>query len=263
MTPDQISTKHLYEWQIYLSEKINHDGLPCRPGSINNEIASVKLFLGYMASLGFVGGHLPEALVNVKMPKDLPGGVLTHDKVKRFLDTIPTDNTISYRNRTMIETLYTTGVRASELLSVNIDDIDFSRGVMKVMGKGRKERIVPIGRTALKLLDCYMTAVRPDLLIDKREQAVFLNRQGKRLNYASLKRVVREYREKSGLNDKKNRVTPHTFRRSCTTELIKGGANVYHVKELLGHERLDTLKHYVKLDIKDLKKTHEKCHPRG
>ena len=127
------------------------------------------------------------------------------------------------------------------------------------MGKGRKERIVPVGKTALRYLESYVKAVRPFLVRGKTDNALFLTAEGERLPYRRLLKIVHKYTDNMDLNVT---VTPHTFRRSCTTELIRGNANIYHVKELLGHESLDTLKHYAKLNITDLKKTHARCHPR-
>jgi len=105
----------------------------------------------------------------------------------------------------------------------------------------------------------YLKAVRPFLLKKADEQALFLNQAGERMPYHTFRRMVQRYAQAAGLDIK---VTPHTFRRSCTTELIRGGANLYHVKELLGHENLETLKHYTKLTIEVLKATHARCHPR-
>ena len=155
--------------------------------------------------------------------------------------------------------LYSTGIRVSELLGLNVRDVDLDNATAVVLGKGNKQRVVPIGKTALRLLESYLKAVRPFLLKKSDEQALFLNHAGERMPYHTVRRIVQRQAEAAGLEIK---VTPHTFRRSCTTELIRGGANLYHVKEILGHENLETLKHYTKLTIEDLKKTHAKCHPR-
>ena len=130
---------------------------------------------------------------------------------------------------------------------------------MTVFGKGSKERIVPIGKTALRFLETYMKAIRPFLLKDGEKKALFLNNSGTRLMRYTLGLIVNKYYGEAKLDVK---VTPHTFRRSCTTELIRSEANLYHVKELLGHESLSTVKHYAKLTITDLKRTHARCHPR-
>ena len=127
------------------------------------------------------------------------------------------------------------------------------------MGKYSKERIVPIGKTALKHLETYIIAVRPYLLCNTGEEAIFLNKKGGRLHYEQVRCLLHSYAAQAGLDAI---VTPHTFRRSCATEMLREGANIYHVKQLLGHETLNTLKHYAKLTITDLQKTHAKCHPR-
>jgi site-specific recombinase XerD len=151
------------------------------------------------------------------------------------------------------------GIRASELLGLDVKDVDFANGTAWVVGKGQKERMVPVGRTALGILENYVKGVRPFLLKESGEQALFLDDFGKRHPYHTLLRLVHGVARaaRAPVN-----VTPHTFRRSCTTELLRGGAGMYHVKELLGHDSLDTLKHYAKLTISDLKKEHQRCHPR-
>jgi site-specific recombinase XerD len=119
--------------------------------------------------------------------------------------------------------------------------------------------MVPIGHTAHRYLETYIKAIRPFLLRDRAEMALFLNARGVRYSYSSLQVYVQNFMRQFDFDE---RITAHTFRRSCATEMIRSGANVYHVKELLGHETLRTLHHYLKLTIADLKRTHEKCHPR-
>src|SRR6056297_3397512 len=163
------------------------------------------------------------------------------------------------RDRAMLELLYSTGIRAGEVLALDVARVDLKNATATVYGKGRKERVVPIGKTALRYTESYLTAVRPFLLRDRTEQAVFLDPKGERLPYHCFRRLVHKYADALGIAVN---VTPHTFRRSCTTELLRSGANMYHVKDLLGHESLDTLKHYAKLTITDLRATHRQCHPR-
>ena len=156
--------------------------------------------------------------------------------------------------------MYGTGMRIIEVLRLRVKDIEFEqRAIIVRDGKGEKDRMVPIGRTALALLENYVKGVRPFLVREPGEQALFLDDQGHRLPYHTLRRMVHAVAARSGTGD---RVTPHSWRRSCTTELLRGGAGMYHLKELLGHESLDTLQHYAKLTIHDLKKEHHRCHPR-
>jgi integrase/recombinase XerD len=215
--------------------------------------------LRYLAGRGLISTALAEAPVYVKEPKLLPSSVLNHAQVKQVLKGVDTTNAAGYRDRAMLELAYSSGLRAGELLGLNVADVNLTEATAIVLGKGEKQRVVPIGKTAVRLVESYVRAVRPFLVRDPQETALFLDRNGQRLPYHRFLQMVHRYADKHELDV---RVTPHTFRRSCTTELIRGGANLYHVKELLGHETLDTLKHYVKLTIDDLKKTHEKCHPR-
>jgi integrase/recombinase XerD len=160
----------------------------------------------------------------------------------------------------MIELLYSSGLRSAELLGLDVGDVDFEQATAIVTGKGSKQRVVPIGRTALRFLESYLKAMRPFMVRNPAERAMFLNRQGGRLRYNAFCQIVATCAGGSGVE--KVRITAHTFRRSCATELLRGGANMYHVKDLLGHESLNTLRHYAKLTIVDLKKEHRRCHPR-
>lgn len=184
--------------------------------------------------------------------------VPTEDEMRKLLAAPDTNSMFGLRDRAMLELLYTTGVRIGEMLALDVEGGDLELATARVFGKGKKERMVPVGKTALKFLESYLVAIRPFLLTDKSERALFVYR-GRRLGYQVFLHMVHAAADRAKLD---KHVSPHTFRRSCTTELIRGGANMYHVKELLGHETLATLKHYARLTILDLKKTHEKCHPR-
>ncbi len=258
LTPDQIRIDHLHAWQRYLSARTTRQGYPIQQRTINTYNESIRVMLRYLARSGYIHADLVEGIRNVKSPQRLPGSVLTHSQMKKMLRKIPFNDLLGYRDRAMLEVLYSSGVRAGELLKVNVEDVDYKNSIMKVTGKGDKERMVPIGKTALRHLVTYVKAVRPYLLKDQAERALFLSQRGNRMIYRCLLHRIHAYATRSGFEQ----IAAHTFRRSCTTELILGGADMYHVKELLGHESLDTLRHYTKLTIIDLKKTHRKCHPR-
>jgi len=184
---------------------------------------------------------------------------MSYMEVKRLFSKINTSTPYGYRDRTIMELLYSSGLRADELVNLRLSSVDIDNSTIRVFGKGQKERVVPVGKTALRYLETYLKAVRPFLLKGYETDALFVNQAGTALQYYTLLRILHKYR--NSLNPGIP-ITLHTFRRSCATELIRGGANMYHVKELLGHESLATLKHYAKLTITDLKKTHAKCHPR-
>ncbi|MGD0261323.1 MAG: tyrosine-type recombinase/integrase [Verrucomicrobiota bacterium] len=258
-TPDRLRPEHLEAWTKHLAGLTTGRGLPHKAKTTNKLIESAKAFLRYLAERQLLPPALLTRLAYVKEPKLLPTSVLTHAQVKQMLQGIPTTDALGWRDRSLLELLYSTGIRARELVGLNVGDVDFGNATAVVFGKGQKQRVVPIGRTALRLLESYFKGVRPFLLKNSQEQALFLNRQGKRLPYESLLRMVHRHAEHIGVDMS---VTPHTFRRSCATEMIRGGANLYHVKDLLGHETLDTLRHYAKLNVDDLRKTLARCHPR-
>ncbi len=258
-TINRLLPDHLKKWHGHLTTLRTQKGYPLKVTAINRKIVAVRGFIKYAADSGYIHHRCINNLPYLKEPKRLPGSVLAHIQVKKLLSKISTNTTEGYRDRAMFELLYSTGVRAGELLKIDVQDICFKNHSALVNGKGNKQRMVPIGKTALRYLESYVVAVRPYLVKDRTQTAMFLGRDGRRLSYQIFRRIVLAVVERSGLDVP---VTAHTFRRSCTTELIRGGANIYHVKELLGHESLDTLKPYIQLTIVDLKKTHEKCHPR-
>jgi len=257
-TADQLRKIHLERWQKHLASWQTKKGTPLKARSINKNIESVRGFLKYLAFHCYITSALAVTPQYVKEPQMLPGSILTHKEMKKMLSRVDTTTPEGYRDRTILELLYSSGIRVGELLGLDVEDVDVNNSAAKVTGKGKKDRIVPVGRTALRYIESYIVAVRPFLAADHSERALFLHR-GKRLRYQILLRTIHAAAERVGID---KQVSPHTFRRSCTTELIRSGANMYHVKELLGHESLATLKHYAKLTILDLKKTHEKCHPR-
>jgi len=256
---DRISRALLMQWCRSLTGRRTTKGLPLKPRSINKQIESLRSFIAWLVRSGYTQSHLLDGLEYIKEPQLLPTSVLTHAQMKRLLRQVPGSSSETYRDRALLELLYSTGARISEALGLDLGDLDLKNRTAIVMGKGRKQRVVPIGETAMRYLESYLRAVRPFLLRVADQQAVFLDAQGKRLPYHVFRRLVHRYADAVGIDVN---VTAHTFRRSCTTELLRSGANMYHVKELLGHENLDTLKHYAKLTITDLKATHLRCHPR-
>lgn len=259
ISPAELRKSHLFAYQKHLATITNRQGLPLKPGSVNNLVSAAKSLLRFMHRHGYITSHLEEVLRKVKTPTLLPTSVLTHSQVKRLIRSVDTSSAEGLRNRVVMELLYSSGIRVGELVRLKVNDIDLENGIMKVFGKGSKERMVPIGKTALQYLCSYIRGVRPFINFKHCEE-VFLNTRGTPLTRHKVELIMRNISSKEIIKDVK--ITPHTFRRSCATEMIRGNANMYHVKELLGHSSLATLKHYTKLTINDLRKTHSKCHPR-
>jgi len=273
---DRLLPKHLEAWLAAQSNAVTAKDTQLKASTINRRITAVRCWLHCLVRSGYVRQSLLDALPYIKAPCRLPGSVLTHNQMKKLLSCCLPDSTEGYRNRTMLEILYSSGIRVGEILGLDLDDVDFDNSTLKVFGKGSKERVVPIGKTALRYVESYIKAVRPYLARRNPTaedgsrppdcRALFLNSRGQRMKYEMFRRALEAAAARAGLTANAAgigiRVSPHTFRRSCATELIRGGANMYHVKELLGHETLDTLKHYARLTIVDLKRTHAKYHPR-
>jgi len=259
LTPDTLLLEHIHSFQSHLSQRLTKSGMPLKPATINSIIKAVRPYLEMLHEQGYLRRVLSKHLKYIREPKLLPTSVLTHAQVRKLMRKINTNTSVGICDRAAIELLYSSGIRIGELEDLRLQDIDLERGVARVIGKGRKERYVPIGKTALKWLASYIRGVRPFMLQGNSTDAVFVNAHGNPLSQHTLRDRVRAYGRQLGLDIP---ITPHTFRRSCTSEMIKSNANLYHVKQLLGHESFETLNHYAKLDIKDLQKTHEKCHPR-
>jgi len=258
--PDAITLEHIHSFQSHLSTRLTKSGMPLKPRTINSVVKGVRPFLEMLYDYGLLRRVLTKHLQYVKVPDLLPASVLTHAQVKQLMRKIDTTSPVGIRDRAAIELLYSSGIRIGELECLKLQDIDIERGVARVIGKGRKERFVPIGKTAIKWLSSYIRGVRPFALTGHEDSdAVFINQAGSPLSQHTLRDRVRDYGRQLGLDI---HITPHTFRRSCTTEMIKSNANLYHIKQLLGHKSFDTLNHYARLDITDLRKTHAKCHPR-
>lgn len=254
----ELTADELSGYQEKLTRHVTKKGLPMKTSGINQHIIAIRGFLRYLVQKGFLQAGIIDALPLLKQDKHLPVSVLSHSRMKRLLSKISAESTGGYRNRTLFELLYSCGLRVGEATSLDLSAIDFTRHTVMVTGKGGKQRVVPAGKTAMHYLTGYVRGIRPYLVKDPEEKALFLNKEGKRLSKDRVQTIIKKAAR--GLKFDVP-VTPHTFRRSCATELIRGGANLYHVKEMLGHESLDTLKHYVRLTILDLKKTHKKCHP--
>ena len=253
----ELRPADLEAWHRHVTAQRSPQGLPVQPRTINKHIEIVRGFLRHLTLRALLPADWLQALAYVKEPQVLPAHLLTHRQVQRLLARIDTTTPAALRDRAMIELLYSSGLRAAELLGLQLGDIDWANATARVTGKGRRQRVVPIGRTALRYLANYVQGVRPALARRAGENTVFLDDRGQPMPYHTLRRRIQYHARRCPVP-----VTPHTFRRSCTTELIRGGANLYHVKELLGHQSLDTLQHYTRLTILDLKKTHARCHPR-
>ncbi|MFN7170437.1 MAG: tyrosine-type recombinase/integrase, partial [Candidatus Omnitrophota bacterium] len=177
----------------------------------------------------------------------------------RFLGSARPNNALAFRDRVCLELLYATGMRVSELAILKIEDVNLEAGFVRCHGKGDRERIVPIGNTALRYLRNYLTEIRPKLVKENSGQFIFLSRLGKRISRQSIWKIIKKYALKANLDKK---VGPHTLRHSFATHLLERGADLRVVQEMLGHANISTTQIYTHINKERLKEVHRRFHPR-
>jgi len=186
--------------------------------------------------------------------------VLTVDEMQRLLQQPNLSFRMEIRNRAFMEILYSSGIRSEELLNLTVHDVDFKGKVLYIRkAKGRKQRVVPLGKTARRYLREYLEKIRPRYSKkNPKERILFLKNTGHPMQPHNLRNAIREYRDKAKI---KKPVSPHTFRRTCATHLVQQGADIRYVQKLLGHKRLDTTQYYTRIMPVEVKQTHAKTHP--
>ncbi|MGW8121198.1 site-specific tyrosine recombinase XerD [Roseivirga echinicomitans] len=223
-------------------------------------ISGLKSFYKFLMYEGEMDRDPTNLLEAPKLGRKLPDTLDLYE-IDKVLEAIDHSTPEGVRNRAMLETLYSSGLRVSELINLKISNIHFEIGFLRILGKGNKERLVPIGREALKYINIYREDVRVHLEIERgHESFLFLNRRGKQLSRQMVFIVIKVLVAKAGLN---KTVSPHTFRHSFATHLIEGGADLRAVQEMLGHESITTTEIYTHLDRDYLKQIIKDFHPRS
>ena len=228
---------------------------------MNTHLLALRDFFRVLVGKGAVPRLLLEPLSYVKEPKLLPKNVLKHEEIVRILERVPGDTPIHLRDRAILEVLYSTAIRREELVLLALPDVDLEGGALRIeRGKGGKGRMVPLGKVAADWLGRYVRSARPALL-GRRDDVgvVFLSKRGLPMDGNSVREVLRRWARAAGIEKP---VSPHTFRRSCATAMIRNRANPGHVKDILGHDDFRSLGAYVNLEIVDLKDAHRRFHPR-
>jgi len=228
--------------------------------TIARKLATLRSFYKFLVKRGRIASNPVTAVRTPKQEKKLPR-FLEYEEVKRLLETPSMDNWLGARDRAILETLYSTGIRVSELVGLNMDDIDFLSEVVHIRGKGKKERVMPIGSSALQVIQYYME------FRNKRAQnnsnfdskVLFVNKHGRRLSTRSVRRKMDKYLKMAGLDPS---ISPHTLRHSFATHMLNNGADLRSVQELLGHQSLSTTQVYTHLTTRGLKEVYDKAHPR-
>ncbi|KYG79052.1 tyrosine recombinase XerD [Roseivirga echinicomitans] len=254
ITAQQVQANHLQNFIEYINE------LGMSAHSQARIISGLKSFYKFMMYEGEIDVDPTALLEAPKLGRKLPDTLDIHE-IDKILAAIDHSKAEGMRNRAMLETLYSSGLRVTELISLKISNIHFEIGFLRILGKGNKERLVPIGREALKHINMYREEVRVHLDVKPgHESFLFLNRNGKQLSRQMVFIVIKDLVAKVGLH---KTVSPHTFRHSFATHLIEGGADLRAVQEMLGHESITTTEIYTHLDRDYLKQIIKDFHPRS
>ncbi len=227
--------------------------------SIARRVFELRAFGDFLLRAKAWDQNLFRRIYAPRVPRRLPK-YLTHEDVQKLLQAPGTDTAQGLRNRAILETLYASGVRVSELSGLHVADVELQTGEMRVVGKGDKERLVLLGRPAVAALKAYLQVGRPEQAGGKPSRALFLNRLGGRLSVRSISTIVRQAGIQAGLAEK---VTPHLLRHTFATHLLEGGADLRVVQELLGHSSLETTQIYAHVTQRHARESYDHAHPRS
>jgi len=235
------------------------------PSSVNRALVAVRSLHRFLVDEGYAGSDPAGEVGGRRVPEGLPKA-LREDEIERLLVAVVGDDAVARRDRAIVEVLYGTGARISELVGLSLADVDVHAGLLRVFGKGAKERVVPLGRPARAALTQWLASAGRGALAPARwarrgdAEAVFLNARGGRLSRQGAWAIVRKYAEKAGL---RGRLTPHVLRHSCATHMLDHGADIRAVQELLGHASVSTTQVYTKVSAERLRRVYEAAHPRA
>ena len=248
----QCAQEHIERYIAYMT------GRGKSAASVARSVASLKSFYSYLLSQGVVRSNPAKHTAAVRTERKLPQ-ILSGKEVDLFLEQPQCVDPKGYRDHAMLELLYATGIRVSELIGLNVEDVNLAAGFIRCSSRG-KERIIPVYAAAVKALSDYMKEIRPQLIISPREQALFVNMSGERMSRQGFWKIIKYYQEKAHINKD---ITPHTLRHSFAAHLLENGADLHSIQEMLGHADISSTQIYSKLINQKIKDVYRKAHPRA
>ena len=251
--PAEIGARMLREFVYHLKD------LGLSPASIRRNVSAVRTYFKFMLGEGFVVRDPSERLETPKRWRTLPE-VLGIEEIEKLLAAPSLDEPLAFRDRAMLELAYGAGLRVSEWISLGVRDVMLADHVVRVFGKGAKERLVPIGRRAIGAIAIYLRELRPKLENGEGKGRLFLNSRGRPLSRMGAWKILRKYVDQVGITKP---VSPHTLRHSFATHLLEGGADLRAVQEMLGHVDISTTQIYTHVDREYLRSVHKQFHPRA
>lgn len=233
-------------------------GLGKSPATVTRSVASLKSFYGFLMREGRVRTNCARLVTTEKVERKLPQ-ILTGKEVELFLEQPQCTDAKGYRDKAMLELLYATGIRVTELIDLNVENVNLSAGLIRCESRGR-ERVIPIYPAAVKALSEYMKNIRPQLLADESESALFVNMGGERMSRQGFWKLIKHYQDTAGI---KKDITPQTLRHSFAAHLLENGADLHSIQEMLGHADISSTQIYTHLVGQKLKDVYAKAHPRA
>jgi integrase/recombinase XerD len=255
----KVGEKDVSEFLGYLRSAEYEPGKRYSDATVARVLAAVRGLHRYLLREGEARTDPSEPIGSMRVPRAIPKA-LSKDEVEQLLSAVPQDGAPAVRDRAMLEVLYAAGLRISELTALDVDDIDLDVATVRCLGKGSKERIVPIGRAAVEALGSYLTQARPGLVKKRSNAALFVNQRGQRLTRQGCWKLLKRYAERANLT---RRISPHTLRHSFATHLLDHGADIRVVQELLGHASVSTTQVYTLTSQEKLRKVYDSAHPRA
>ena len=226
--------------------------------SVTRFLASIKSFYNYLISCGHISANPAKGITADRAERKYPE-ILTAKEVELFLDQPQCVDAKGFRDHAMLELLYATGIRVSELISLNLDDLNLAAGFIRCESRS-KERIIPLYHGAIKALQDYVKDIRPQLVADQREEALFVNMNGERMSRQGFWKIIKHYQDKAGIEKE---ITPHTLRHSFAAHLLENGADLHSIQEMLGHADISSTQIYSQLVNQKIKNVYNRAHPRA
>ena len=255
-----VTREDLLKYRQWIEDYRTGKGKGYSYGSKELSVKCLKYFFRFLKRKNLILIDPSQALPHLKTIKSFPRCILTRKEMTRILTRPNLKTRIGYRDRAIMETLYSTGIRNKELTNLSIYDLDLENGMIRVnQGKGKKDRVVPVGKTAVNYLKEYLSGIRPKILKESFCKKLFINQYGKSLTSADLTKQIKRYAKMANLDKP---VTPHAFRHTCATEMLRGGSSIRYVQAMLGHARIRSTQVYTRVVPIDLKKVIQKYHPR-
>lgn len=251
--PTGAEAKDVFAYLAFLSE------CGMSPASIRREISSLRAFHRFLVAEGRINDDPMRDVVVPRIWRRVPKA-LTLPEIERLLAQPDSDKPLGARDKAMLEFAYATGMRVSEVVGFRQNDLNVNAGTARCVGKGSRERLIPVGSVALKWIETYCRDVRPTLVKGRSQDVLFVNWRGGRLSRMGFWKILAGYARSAGL---KSKVTPHVLRHSFATHLLEGGAGLRDVQQMLGHKDIATTQIYTKVDMEYLREVHRKFHPRG